>query len=574
MWMWWAVLSFTTPALAVTDMRFDVDTFDATPEGSADHMNQTLFNDLNFTTIDGHVIAMGTDAHGPEIGEAGNELGSYYNTWTNIYNGQSTKSGADAADTINAYVVKGTTNGPKPTWVVLNEISGSLWPSSATYRQWVVDTATRLHDVYGYEVIAYAPFANPANNNSDWAALANVAYIGVENYLSGAEVKAQNFSLSWVQGQYASSIASYANRGVPASRLILGEEFANTVAGTGYGRDGVSQADWDATIRVRSQAIYNLNFAGFIGYAWSKNGMGLSDADMLDGEDTYRSTMVMPTEKPQWIVGGGGSWGVRNNWMAYATIPDGAGAAATFDRSMTGPSTVTLDGDRTVGALTLNNVNSITIAAGSGGTLTFDNGGATPTIAVVAGKHVIRANVAFAQAATLTISAGASLDVTGNALSLAVSGTPVGTLRQYLHDGRLFSSAADGEHGLGYGMSDSSTLVVKTTYLGDANLDGKVDADDYALIDRGFAQHGSTWAEGDFNYDGQVTAADYLLIDRVWMEQTGGFSPGFLSEREAEFGAGYVSELVASVPEPSVVGVAVIMMVGDRKRLQRGSGMM
>lgn len=563
-------------SLATADLRFDVVTFNATPEGSADHMNQTLFDELNFTTTNGHTILMGSDTHRPELNTAGNTLGAYYNTWTNLYNGQSTKDGFAAADVINAYVSGFTTNGARPTWVALNELSGSLWPNNATYRQWTINCTTKLHDTYGYEVIAYSPFPNPAANGTSWQALSAKAYIGIEYYLSGEEVKVQNFSLSWVQAQYQSAITSYSNRGVPKSRMILGEEFASTTAGTGWGRAGVSATDWEATIRVRSQAIYNLNFPGFIGYAWGKNAMGLSDANLQYAEAVYASTMVVQTETPHWLPSGGGSWNVRNNWLAYSTLPNNPGDAATFNGNITTSSaTITLDGGKTVGTLTFNNPHPITITPGTGGTLTLNNNAAAPVITVLQGSHKITAALAFAAPATLSIAAGAKLDVTTNTLLLSSVTTPVATLRQYLHDGLLVSStaAADQQHRLvlGYLFNPASnSIIVKTTYIGDANLDGQIDADDFALIDRGFAKRLGTWSDGDFNYDGVVTSADYFQIDRTYFQQGAPLSPGYLALRESQFGADYVSDLLVSIPEPSLIScilVGGVLMVGGRRRV-------
>lgn len=64
---------------------------------------------------------------------------------------------------------------------------------------------------------------------------------------------------------------------------------------------------------------------------------------------------------------------------------------------------------------------------------------------------------------------------------------------------------------------DANAILVKFTYYGDADLNGKVDAADYSHIDAG-ANSGGTltgWAWGDFNYDGVINATDYTLIDNV-----------------------------------------------------------
>jgi hypothetical protein len=110
---------------------------------------------------------------------------------------------------------------------------------------------------------------------------------------------------------------------------------------------------------------------------------------------------------------------------------------------------------------------------------------------------------------------------------------------------------------------------------GDANMNGRIDPDDFALIDRGFARNlppgTAGWTDGDFNYDGVVDVADYLLADTSYGHQGGTFSPGFLAGRGAEFGDAYVAQLVAAVPEPSVAGcgLAVVAALARRRRRPR-----
>jgi hypothetical protein len=67
---------------------------------------------------------------------------------------------------------------------------------------------------------------------------------------------------------------------------------------------------------------------------------------------------------------------------------------------------------------------------------------------------------------------------------------------------------------------DINSILVKYTYDGDANLDGQVNADDYAAIDAGFATHATGYAHGDFNYSGgQPNSDDYFAIDRSFSDQ-------------------------------------------------------
>jgi hypothetical protein len=61
----------------------------------------------------------------------------------------------------------------------------------------------------------------------------------------------------------------------------------------------------------------------------------------------------------------------------------------------------------------------------------------------------------------------------------------------------------------------NTSVLVKYTYAGDANLDGTVNGSDYTLIDNGFNAGLSGWRNGDFNYDGSINSNDYLLIDNA-----------------------------------------------------------
>lgn len=60
---------------------------------------------------------------------------------------------------------------------------------------------------------------------------------------------------------------------------------------------------------------------------------------------------------------------------------------------------------------------------------------------------------------------------------------------------------------------DATTALLRYTYRGDANLDGKITGDDYFRIDQGFAAHTTGYAAGDFDYSGKINADDYFLID-------------------------------------------------------------
>jgi hypothetical protein len=79
--------------------------------------------------------------------------------------------------------------------------------------------------------------------------------------------------------------------------------------------------------------------------------------------------------------------------------------------------------------------------------------------------------------------------------------------------GTALYSSFDGQ------SADSSAILIRYTYYGDANLDGMVDGSDYSRIDNGSLLHLTGWANGDFNYDGVINGSDYTLIDNAFNTQ-------------------------------------------------------
>jgi hypothetical protein len=224
-----------------------------------------------------------------------------------------------------------------------------------------------------------------------------------------------------------------------------------------------------------------------------------------------------------------------------------------------------------------------TLTKGGPGTLRLDGGGAgAGTLDVAAGKVVVTDGVTVGG---LTVAAGATLDLAASGIVVNTGDPGVASaLRAALASGYnagqwdglgIHSSAAAADTSdltaLGY-LAGPGSFTILRTYYGDANADGRLDADDYALTDRGMATGLTGWSNGDFNYDGAVNQDDYLLLDRG-AALTGGnaLSAELLATREARFGSDYVTALIASVPEPSLAAfaAAVPLAAGCRRRRRR-----
>src|SRR5204862_2946283 len=98
----------------------------------------------------------------------------------------------------------------------------------------------------------------------------------------------------------------------------------------------------------------------------------------------------------------------------------------------------------------------------------------------------------------------------------------------------------------GQTITGTDTLVMYT-YGGDANLDGKINIDDYGRIDTSVGIGLTGWYNGDFNYDGKINIDDYGIID----VNVGIQGPAFATSGSAgsPVGAGGVT----SVPEPAAL---------------------
>jgi hypothetical protein len=59
---------------------------------------------------------------------------------------------------------------------------------------------------------------------------------------------------------------------------------------------------------------------------------------------------------------------------------------------------------------------------------------------------------------------------------------------------------------------DSTSVLVRYTRRGDANLDGITNIADFSLLSANFNQTGSTWSRGDFNFDGVTSIADFSVL--------------------------------------------------------------
>ena len=136
----------------------------------------------------------------------------------------------------------------------------------------------------------------------------------------------------------------------------------------------------------------------------------------------------------------------------------------------------------------------------------------------------------------------------------------------------IVSSTANGStHGVGYaeasslpvvpaifGSVDDTSVLVRYTRYGDANLDGLVNLDDFNRLAGNFGSTSALWSEGDFTYDGRVNLDDFNRL-------AGGF--GLSAASDGPTPQDWAA-LAAEVPEPGVLwlGAAAVAPTLRRRR--------
>ena len=375
---------------------------------------------------------------------------------------------------------------------------------------------------------------------------------------------------------------------------------------------------------------------------------------------------------PTWKNDASGNWSTAGNWLNNV-VPNSIDATAQFANILTQPRTATVDTPITVGHVTFDSANAYTI--GGTQTLTVNTSvGAVPTVQVLSGNHAITAPLLLSKSTTfqitnagdslsvsslsvgttsttvtktgagaltlpnlrtagltvsagtvtlasagsasslalLSISPGASLDVTDN--DLILTSTTKSAVESHVSSKRLTSSLSTPSSATGLGVLAgaeylalgnasfdgfavaSSDTLVKYTWNGDANFSGTVSFDDYVKIDTGFNLGLTGWLNGDFNYSGAVTFDDYVLIDIAFNAQNGtlGRAVDWISgddrsgsgrtatgvetviDHFAQFGELYATHFLSTVPEP--VALAEVAMLGIastrfyQRRRQRRKG--
>jgi hypothetical protein len=303
-----------------------------------------------------------------------------------------------------------------------------------------------------------------------------------------------------------------------------------------------------------------------------------------------------------YVIGGAGSLTLQvsagdanvtvNHGSHEIDLPMTIASNTVFD--VAGGATLVIDNPLTIDS-------GVTLVQSGAGTVTYNSivnllGGAA--ISFGASVHADSLSLSSGSTASLTgsgttlqvnsLSNAGTIDVQKNALMIDYSGggDPIASVRAELLSGYnnglwnghgiISSSITPGsggyQYGIGYADSadgvvgglSSGEVEVKYTLLGDANLDGVVDAADLAILASNFGHHVNGWDQGDFTYSGTVNAADFAGLAANFILDDS--NPGDLAALDAFAAA---NGLMADVPEPASVGLVwlgAIAALGARRR--------
>lgn len=398
-------------------------------------------------------------------------------------------------------------------------------------------------------------------------------------------------------------VLAVGNNGTGTSTLIIG------VTGTGYLQISGGTVSTDSMTLGQN--------AGGLGTGSQTGGLltvrsNLSIGEASTGANAY--SISGGTLTTQGIYVGTTGKGTLNV-SGTATVT----ASTSFEDAQTGSATINVSGGsltapsfvnrglytQSAGSASLGAITGTGTIATTGGTLratsisqgTLTIGGGTVAIAANG------TNTATSLVNSLTVTTG-KLDVANNTLIDDYTGTsPLSAISANIKSGYnagawngngiITSRGNSTRFALGYGEAsaipsaaggtyagqtvDNTSVIVKYTYFGDANLDGSVDAADFVLLSNNFGATNSVWTQGNFNYDNTTNAADFVLLSNNFGSGPSGLgmSPAELNSYNAMavelgFNQSQISAWdaqIAAVPEPACLTlVAGAMLLAGRRR--------
>ena len=352
------------------------------------------------------------------------------------------------------------------------------------------DIGNVVMDVDGFEQVAVAPFGGADNV--------------VVNDLAGTAVTHVKVKLN--------------GDGLPDSTTINASNVADAIVVGGDFSNGVTISGLAAQVQV----------VGAIGASESLIVNALGGADTIDASALQANTLnlalnggagadTFTASEGDDVIDGGTQTDtinvVETASNGITVLPSSGDDTINVNTDGAGVANVGFNATQRIGALNI----------GSGGRATLTSGGAKVLVVT-----------------TLNISGTGKLNLNDNDLIIDYSDpSPLATIKTLLASGfhgsawdgngiNSSSAAAATATALGYAQAtdlfltfpatfdgqsiDSSSIMVRYTRAGDANLDRRVNALDFNAVASNFGGSSRNWVQGNFNYDNTVNSLDFIAL--------------------------------------------------------------
>ena len=230
-------------------------------------------------------------------------------------------------------------------------------------------------------------------------------------------------------------VQEFSNSGVYVQSFGTAQlSFDNDVARDPSGNIWVASTWGNSLVEFNGTGAY----LGQIALPYQPIGLAFGPAGTLWVADQADNRLLEYKAAASWNVDANGSWSAAGNWING--VPNGTNASVIFGAAISAPRTISTDIPVTLGSLTFSSTAKYSIA----GPQTITLQATTDAAIVVAGNHVISANLVLASNTDVTVTnptdqltLGGNIAGTGAALSLYGAGTLV------LSNSNAFSGAAN-----------------------------------------------------------------------------------------------------------------------------------